>query len=119
MATPRAAFIPEKVDWIVTGTASPAGPSFARFVEKMKERPIPPGRRGRYVSTASRPMKILISIRRLPENVYLATSKDLPGLIVEADARDEAIDIATAVAADLLEAEGVTSAHEIMFEFMD
>ena len=45
-------------------------------------------------------------VRQLPEGVWLATSEDVPGLIVEADTRDEAIDLARSLALDLLELDG-------------
>ncbi len=48
---------------------------------------------------------IEISVRRLPEGIYLATSPDVPGLTVEADSREEAEKIAPEVALDLIEAE--------------
>ena len=49
---------------------------------------------------------ITIIVRQLPEGVWLATSEDVPGLIVEADTRDEAIDLARSLALDLLELDG-------------
>jgi predicted RNase H-like HicB family nuclease len=49
---------------------------------------------------------IAISIHHLPENVWLARSDDLPGLIVETDTRDEAIDLARDMALDLIELQG-------------
>ena len=48
---------------------------------------------------------IALSIRRLPEGVYLATSDDVPGLTVECDTRWEAVAAARAVALDLIEEE--------------
>jgi predicted RNase H-like HicB family nuclease len=49
---------------------------------------------------------ITIIVRQLPEGVWLATSEDVPGLIVEADTRDEAIDLARSLALDLMELDG-------------
>jgi len=48
----------------------------------------------------------MVHVRRLPEGVYLGTSEDLPGLIVEADTREELIDEAREVAKDLPEESG-------------
>lgn len=44
-----------------------------------------------------------IEIERLPEGVFLATSKDLPGLIVQANSIAEALDIAQDAAQKLIE----------------
>lgn len=44
-----------------------------------------------------------VRIEHLPEDVWLATSNDLPGLVVEAPTRDELIAIAPAVAQTLIE----------------
>lgn len=49
---------------------------------------------------------IMIHIRPLPEGVWLATSDDLPGLVVEAGSREEAIDLSKTIAIDLLEEGG-------------
>ena len=49
---------------------------------------------------------IAITVRQLPEGVWLAFSDDLPGLIVETDTRDEAIDLATDMALELMELRG-------------
>jgi predicted RNase H-like HicB family nuclease len=49
---------------------------------------------------------ITVVVRRLPEGVWLATSDDLPGLIVETDTREEAIDLSPELALDLLREEG-------------
>ena len=49
---------------------------------------------------------IVITVRRLPEGVFLATSDDLPGLIVETETRDEVIVLARDLAVELLELEG-------------
>lgn len=53
-----------------------------------------------------RDLGITISVRKLPEGVYLATSDDVPGLTVECETRDEIIDAARDVAFDLLEMSG-------------
>ena len=46
---------------------------------------------------------IRVRIERLPEGVWLATSEDLPGLVVEAPTHDEAIEEAHAVAQKIIE----------------
>lgn len=46
---------------------------------------------------------IRVTIRKLPEGVWLATSKDLPGLVAQALTRHEALDAAREVAHQLLE----------------
>jgi predicted RNase H-like HicB family nuclease len=48
---------------------------------------------------------ITMVVRQLPEGVWLTTSDDLPGLIVETETRDEAVDLARELALELLEAE--------------
>jgi predicted RNase H-like HicB family nuclease len=50
-------------------------------------------------------MRVEIHVERLPEGVYLATSRDVPGLTVEAETREEAQRIAPIIAIDLIEAE--------------
>jgi hypothetical protein len=56
---------------------------------------------------ASRPKgsaaTITVVVRKLPEGVWLATSDDLPGLIVETGTRDEAIDLSPQLALELLD----------------
>lgn len=52
------------------------------------------------------PTLLMVNVRRLPEGVYLGTSDDLPGLIVEASSREELIDEAREVAKALLEETG-------------
>lgn len=47
---------------------------------------------------------VKLRIRKLPEGVYLATSSELPGLVVQADTIAETLDIATDVAQKLFEA---------------
>ena len=49
---------------------------------------------------------LTIRVRQLPEGVYLATSEDLPGLIVETDTRDQIVGEARLVTAELLELDG-------------
>lgn len=44
-----------------------------------------------------------IQIEKLPEGLFLATSKDLPGLIVQAKSIAEALDIAQDAAQKLIE----------------
>jgi predicted RNase H-like HicB family nuclease len=46
---------------------------------------------------------IHVTIRKLPEGVWLATSKDLPGLVAQAPTRHEALDAAREVAHELLQ----------------
>lgn len=46
---------------------------------------------------------ISITIKALPEGVYLATSKDLPGLVVEGRTFAETLEFAQDVAAKLVE----------------
>jgi len=48
-------------------------------------------------------MTIRVHIEHLPENVWLATSKDLPGLVVEAPTRDEVLAETPIVAQKLIE----------------
>ena len=48
---------------------------------------------------------IMVVVRRLPEGVWLATSDDLPGLIVETETREEAIDLSPELALELLREE--------------
>jgi predicted RNase H-like HicB family nuclease len=50
---------------------------------------------------------ITVVVRRLPEGVWLATSDDLPGLIVETKTREEAIDLSSELALELLNENGV------------
>jgi predicted RNase H-like HicB family nuclease len=45
---------------------------------------------------------ITVTVRRLPEGLWLATSDDLPGLIVETETREEAIDLSPELALELL-----------------
>ena len=47
---------------------------------------------------------INIHIEKLPEGVYLATSKDMPGLVAQGRTATEALEIARDVARKLLEA---------------
>ena len=52
---------------------------------------------------------ITVVVRRLPEGVWLATSDDLPGLIVETETREEAIDLSPELALELLNESGERS----------
>ena len=52
---------------------------------------------------------ITVVVRRLPEGVWLATSDDLPGLIVETETREEAIDLSPELALELLDENGERS----------
>lgn len=47
---------------------------------------------------------INIHIEKLPEGVYLATSEDVPGLVVQGRTATEALEIARDVARKLIEA---------------
>jgi predicted RNase H-like HicB family nuclease len=47
--------------------------------------------------------KITLEIERLPEGPYLGTSPDLPGLVVQGESLQEVLDLAPAVAHDLIE----------------
>jgi predicted RNase H-like HicB family nuclease len=47
---------------------------------------------------------IKIHIKKLPEGVYLATSKDVPGLVAQGRTATEALEIARDVTKKLLEA---------------
>ena len=51
-------------------------------------------------------LTIRVVVRRLPEGVWLATSDDLPGLIVETETRERAIDLAPQLALELLNENG-------------
>ena len=46
--------------------------------------------------------KITVEIEQLPEGPYLGTSKDLPGLVVQADSVEEVLRLAPDVAHDLI-----------------
>ena len=50
---------------------------------------------------------LTVRVRKLPEGVWLAFSDEMPGLIVETDSRDEAIDLSRDMAAELIELEGL------------
>jgi predicted RNase H-like HicB family nuclease len=66
--------------------------------------------------------KIAVTVRRLPENVYLAISEDVPGMTVEGKTRDEVADEARDVAKNLLELGGEHVAEEelsFVFVFYD
>ena len=56
---------------------------------------------------------IMVVVRRLPEGVWLATSDDLPGLIVETGTREAAIDLAPELALELLDEKSGQRAPEI------
>ena len=47
---------------------------------------------------------IKIHVKKLPEGVYLATSKDVPGLVAQGRTATETLEIARDVAKKLLEA---------------
>ena len=54
-------------------------------------------------------LTITVVVRRLPEGVWLATSDDLPGLVVETETREEAIDLSPELALELLNENGERS----------
>jgi predicted RNase H-like HicB family nuclease len=62
-----------------------------------------------------------IHIERLPEGVYLATSKDVQGLVVQGRTVSETLEIARDAARKLIEAkqerEGILSIQEISNDF--
>jgi len=47
--------------------------------------------------------QIRVQIEQLPEGVFLATSKDLPGLVVEMPTREEVLEEAAIVAHKIIE----------------
>ncbi|MDI1229303.1 MAG: DUF1902 domain-containing protein [bacterium] len=55
---------------------------------------------------------ITIQIEYLPENVYLATSEDLPGFNVEAEDREEIFKLSQTLAIDFLKLDGEAAADE-------
>ncbi|MGH6793035.1 MAG: type II toxin-antitoxin system HicB family antitoxin [Methyloceanibacter sp.] len=63
--------------------------------------------------------KIAVTVRRLPENVYLAISEDVPGMTVEGRTRDEVVEEARDVAINLLELSGKhVEQEELSFVFV-
>lgn len=63
--------------------------------------------------------RISICIEQLPEGVYLATSRDVPGLTVEADTREKAQRIASEIALELIaEERGCPIAESPEFVFV-
>ena len=56
--------------------------------------------------------KIVVTARRLPENIYLAVSEDVPGMTVEGRTRDEVAEEAREVARNLLELTGGRAMQE-------
>lgn len=46
--------------------------------------------------------KITVEIERLPEGLYLGTSPELPGLVVQGDSVEEVLSLAPDVAHDLI-----------------
>jgi predicted RNase H-like HicB family nuclease len=66
--------------------------------------------------------KIVVTARRLPENIYLAVSEDVPGMTVEGRTRDEVAEEAREVARNLLELTGDSTVQEepsFVFVFYD
>ena len=64
-----------------------------------------------YQEGTTRSSPVSISVRPLPEGVWLAVSDRLPGLIVETDTREEAIDLAREMALELMELHGERPDH--------
>jgi len=60
--------------------------------------------------------KINLQIEKLPEGLYLATSKDIQGLVAQGRTVNETIDIAKDVAKKLLEAQEERIAQLSTFE---
>ncbi|HYD17259.1 MAG TPA: DUF1902 domain-containing protein [Patescibacteria group bacterium] len=61
---------------------------------------------------------ITITIEHLPENVYLATSEDLPGFTVEAEDREEIFKLSQTLALDFLKLDGeVAQDEQVSIEF--
>lgn len=60
---------------------------------------------------------LTVIVRQLPEGVFLGTSEELPGLIVEANTRDDVIDAALAMTAELLELDGRSADRRVTFFF--
>jgi hypothetical protein len=61
---------------------------------------------------------ITIQIEHLPENVYLATSEDLPGFNVESEDREEIFKLSQTLAIDFLKLDGeVAAGEEITIDF--
>jgi len=59
---------------------------------------------------------ITIVIEHQPENVYLATSDDLPGFNVEHEDRDEIFSLSRTLALEYLQMDKV-KADEVIFDF--
>jgi len=60
----------------------------------------------------------MIGVRHLPEGVWLSTSDAIPGLIVETETRDAAVDLAPALARDLLAEMGRPAPEAVRFAFV-
>jgi hypothetical protein len=56
----------------------------------------------RYLAQDSEKALVTITVRQLPEGVWLSTSDQMPGLVVETDTRDEAIDASQEVALEII-----------------
>lgn len=59
---------------------------------------------------------ITIVIERQPENVYLATSDDLPGFNVEHEDREEIFTLSRTLALEYLQMDAI-KADEVVFDF--
>ena len=61
---------------------------------------------------------IKIMIEHLPENVYLATSDDLPGFVAECEDREEIYDLSKTLAIDFLKMDGeLKDGENVTFDF--
>ena len=71
----------------------------------------------RDLATSSKDSRLAVTVRRLPEGVYLAVCEELPGLIAEADTRDDLIDMVAEMAIEFLELEGRPTNQQVVFYF--
>ena len=62
---------------------------------------------------------VTVIVRKLPEGVFLGTSEDLPGLIVEAESRNEVIRTARHMAEELMTMMGLKPSPPVVFELAD
>lgn len=63
--------------------------------------------------------KISIHIEKLPEGVWLATSKDIQGLVAQGRTINETLEIARDVAKKLFELQGEDSLSDESFSFSE
>ena len=62
---------------------------------------------------------INIHVKKLPEGVYLATSKDVPGLVAQGRTVTEALEIARDVARKLMEARAEKKSEMVKLKMID